>query len=102
MYPKGGVGKLAESLVSKILEWNGNIKTGTKVIKINLAENTLFDDNGYEYRYRYLIWAADLKTFYRISDTTGLKSVILEKFEKMKKRILSSRGGDSVFTAFLR
>lgn len=49
----------------------------------------------------FLVWAADLKTFYRITSTEGLSGKIRAKFENAKSRLLEKRGGDSVFTLFV-
>ncbi len=59
------------------------------------------DQNNIDYIYQNLVWAADLKTFYRITSTEGLSGKIRTKFEKVKSRLLEKRGGDSVFTLFV-
>jgi len=71
-YPKGGTGKLSEALKTKILEWRGEIKTETKITKVIAAGCIVKDQNNITYKYDNLIWAADLKTFYNISETEGL------------------------------
>jgi phytoene dehydrogenase-like protein len=100
-YPKGGVGKLAEALKNKIIECGGKIKTETKVIEV-LAEKCLVkDQNNDTYNYDNLIWAADLKTLYKVTATEGLLPKIKSKFEVTKNNLLKNRGGDSVFSLFL-
>jgi len=100
-YPKGGVGKLTEAMKIKLIESGGEIKTETKVIEV-LAEKCLVkDENNITYKYDNLIWAADLKTFYKITKTEGLSPKIKTKFEEAKSKMLKNRGGDSVFTLFL-
>jgi len=100
-YPKGGVGKLSEALKNKTTECGGEIKTDTKIIEI-LPENCLVrDQNNITYKYDNLIWAADLKTFYKITATVGLLPKIKTKFEETKIKMLKNRGGDSVFSLFL-
>ncbi|MEO0156352.1 MAG: FAD-dependent oxidoreductase [candidate division WOR-3 bacterium] len=101
IYPKGGVGKLSEAIKKKIVEYGGQIKTETKIVDIFADENLLKDHNGNAYKYRNLIWAADLKTLYRNVKIQGLPVEIQTKIKDMKKMILSNRGGDSVFTLFL-
>jgi hypothetical protein len=72
------------------------------IIKRVLAfEKRVADHNNIGYIYQNLVWAADLKTFYRISGTEGLSLKIRTKFEKVKNRLLEKRGGDSVFTLFI-
>jgi phytoene dehydrogenase-like protein len=100
-YPKGGVGKLAEALRNKILEWEGEIKTETKIIEVMAEKSLLRDENNTTYKYDNLIWAADLKTFYRITGTEGFSPGIKTSFEESKQKMLKNRGGDSVFSLFL-
>ena len=100
-YPRGGVGQLSEALKNKIIECGGEIKTETKIIEV-LAENCLVkDQNNITYKYENLIWAADLKTLYKITETEGLLPKIKTIFEESKNKMLKNRGGDSVFSLFL-
>ena len=100
-YPKGGVGKLSEALKNKIIEYGGEIKTETKVIEVLASKCIVKDQNNIAYRYDNLIWASDLKTFYKITETEGLSPKIKSNFKDSKSRMLKNRGGDSVFTLFL-
>jgi phytoene dehydrogenase-like protein len=61
----------------------------------------LTDQDGHSYAYDDLIWAADLKTLYRITQTGGLPDAVHARIEQEKARILASRGTDSVFTVYL-
>jgi phytoene dehydrogenase-like protein len=100
-YPKGGVGKLSEALKNKIIEYGGTIKTETIIIEV-LAENCLVrDQNNSIYNYDNLIWAADLKTLYKIIETHDLPPVNQAKYEETKIKMLQNRGGDSVFSLYL-
>ncbi|HUX95793.1 MAG TPA: NAD(P)/FAD-dependent oxidoreductase [Bacteroidales bacterium] len=100
-YPKGGVGKLSEALKNKIIECGGEIKTETKIIEVVADKCLLKDQNNITYKYDNLIWAADLKTFYKITETEGLLPKIKTFFEESKSKMLKYRGGDSVFSLFL-
>jgi phytoene dehydrogenase-like protein len=100
-YPKGGVGKLPEVLKNKILENGGEIKTETKIIEVTAGKCLLKDQKNLTYKYDNLIWAADLKTFYKITSTEGFFPGIKTDFEESKNSILKNRGGDSVFSLFL-
>ena len=100
-YPVGGVGKLAEALEKKIFEWGGEIKRDTRITSVSAAEQVVTAQDGVAYKYDTLIWAADLKAFYRITDTEGLTSKLRTEFAEAKEKILQHRGGDSVFTLFL-
>jgi phytoene dehydrogenase-like protein len=100
-YPKGGVGKLSEALKDKIIECGGEINTDTKIIEIKAEKCLVRDQNNITYKYDNLIWAADLKTLYKIAETEGLLPRIKIKFEDTKNMMLKNRGGDSVFSLFL-
>mgnify|MGYP005627298069 CR=1 FL=1 len=100
-YPRGGVGRLAAAVEKRFLEWGGGIERETIIERVLAFEHKVIDQNNVGYAYENLIWAADLKTFYRITDTEGLPARIRSKFEKVKSRFLKKRGGDSVFTLFV-
>ncbi|MFC1784747.1 phytoene desaturase family protein [Candidatus Neomarinimicrobiota bacterium] len=100
-YPKGGIGKLSDALLSKILEFGGELKKETKIVEVIADNRIVKDENGTTYKYDNLIWAADLKTLYIILDTKGAFTKSKSDFESTKTSILKNRGGDSVFTLFL-
>lgn len=100
-YPRGGVGKLAEAVEKRFLEWGGEIMRETIIERVSAFEKKVTDQNKVDYIYQNLVWAADLKTFYRITSTEGLSGKIRTNFEKVKSRLLEKRGGDSVFTLFV-
>jgi all-trans-retinol 13,14-reductase len=100
-YPKGGVGKLSEALKNKIIEFGGEIRIETKVFEVMAEKCLVKDQNNITYKYDKLIWASDLKTLYKITETEGLSQKIKTKFEDAKSKMLKNRGGDSVFTLFL-
>jgi len=100
-YPKGGMSKLAEAVEKRFLEWGGEIIRETIIERVFAFEKKVTDQNNVGYNYKNLVWAADLKTFYRITNTEGLSGKIRTKFEKVKSRLLEKRGGDSVFTLFV-
>jgi phytoene dehydrogenase-like protein len=95
------VGKLPEALKNKILERGGEIKTETKIIEVIADKCLLKDQNNITYKFDNLIWAADLKTLYKIAKTEGLLPKIRSRFEFVKNNMLKNRGGDSVFSLFL-
>lgn len=100
-YPKGGVGKLSAALESKIIEYGGHIKTETIITEVQSEARMIKDENNISYKYNNLIWAADLKTLYNITETKGLLPKIETKFKEVKSKMLQRRGGDSVFTLYL-
>jgi phytoene dehydrogenase-like protein len=100
-YPKGGVGKLAEALKNKLLDLGTKLLAETKIIEILPDKNLVIDQNNISYHYDNLIWAADLKTFYRTVKTEGLAPETKIKFVQTKEKVLENRGTDSVFSLFL-
>lgn len=101
-YPLGGVGKLATALENKIKEWGGEIVTETNVVKVDAEKCILHDESEEVYNYENLIWAADLKTFYSITNTESLPPKIKDDFMQTKSQMMESRGGDSVFSLYLQ
>jgi phytoene dehydrogenase-like protein len=98
-YPKGGVGNLSEALVHKIVECGGEIMTETTISEVLVQQRQIRDQNNIYYGYDNLIWAADLKTLYKIAKMDGVKPNL--KFETKKTNVLENRGNDSVFSLFL-
>ncbi len=96
-YPKGGTGILKDLFTDKVREWGGQIKLNTQVNQIIPAESKVIDIQGNEYTYDHLIWAADLKTFYRNLDPVGLNVQTTRELDSEKQTILSSKGAESVF-----
>jgi len=100
-YPKGGTIALANLLKEKILGWGGEIKLNKTITEIIPSESKVTDSDGNSYFYDHLIWAADLKTLYRYLNPAGLSEKTTKKIETEKRRILSSKGAESVFILFL-
>ena len=100
-YPRGGVGKLADALRNRIAELGGEILTDTRIIEVKAGKWLLTDQNNITYKYGKLIWAADLKTLYRITETEGLSQSVKALSEDEKIKFFKNRGGDSVFSLFL-
>jgi all-trans-retinol 13,14-reductase len=100
-YPKGGVGKISEAIQGKILDFGGCIKTESEVREIDANTRTLIDSQGDSYTYNTLVWAADLKTLYKITRTQNLPEAIIRNISTTKEKLLSRHGADSVFILFL-
>jgi len=101
-YPKGGVGILSESIQGKIRELGGEIKNETLVKEVIAAKKMVIDDRGNSYVYENLIWAADLKTLYNITDLENLPAAVKTKTHKLKSKMLAHRGSESVFSLYLQ
>lgn len=100
-YPKGGTGQVPASIEGKIKEWGGNLQFETEITEVVPSEQLARDAHGNSYSYDFLIWAADLKRLYEMLKTDGLEDNISHQIDVQRKKILESRGGESVFTLFL-
>jgi phytoene dehydrogenase-like protein len=100
-YPVNGVGSLADAVYNKVLELGGTVKTKTIVSKVNANEQWVKDSQDNTYSYDRLMWAADLKYFYKNTIIQGLPVKVQKKFELEKSTMLKKRGSDSVYSLFL-
>jgi phytoene dehydrogenase-like protein len=100
-YPLGGTSVLAKLLEEKILAWGGEIQLNSQIAEIKPAESKMIDLEGNDYHYDHLIWAADLKTLYRITNTAGLSAKLKTQIELESQKTLSAKGAESVFIMFL-
>jgi len=101
LYPVGGVGAYTQKIREKIGELGGEVMTGAEIVKVLPGRKRVEDDHGNQYGYEKLIWAADLKKLYSITDISDLPGRTRKKFAREKEQILSSKGAESVFTVFL-
>lgn len=100
-YPKGGTGSLPKLLEEKILEWGGEIQLNKTIVAIKPNESTVIDSEGHRYDYDHLIWAADLKSMYRLLNLDGSDLQTVQVIEAKKQQILSAKGAESVFMMFM-
>lgn len=100
-YPKGGTSVLADLLKQDNLARGVDIQLNTLITAINPAQSTVTDSQGNQYPYDELIWAADLKTLYRLLDPSGLDPRTVAKIETGKKNMLAAKGAESVFILFV-
>ena len=100
-YPLGGTAQLPKSLVQKISAGGGVIRNETEVVEIDSVKKRLTDQNGEEYSYDVLLWAADLKSLFRLHDRRESPSKISNTIAREEQKYLSVNAGESVFTIFL-
>ncbi len=101
-YPRGGTGALAKALERFILENGAQIRRETEITSLDPGRNQATDARGNIYQYRKLIWAADLKTLYRVADLASVTdSKVIRGIEARKQAVAGKIGGDSVFTLYL-
>ncbi len=101
LYPRGGTGKIPEAVSQKVIEWGGSILYATEINEIIPSERKLTDIEGNTFFYENLIWCADLKSLYQNLNYQDLEEKISRKIAIQKEKILTKRGGDSVFSLFL-
>jgi phytoene dehydrogenase-like protein len=101
-YPRGGTGKLPEAMREHILAHGGEIRTGTEVVGIDHGRRSLRDAGGGSHSWRKLVWAADQKTLYRVTDPASIRDGNARRnTEARRASIAGARGGDSIYTLFL-
>jgi phytoene dehydrogenase-like protein len=101
-YPRGGTGALTRAMEQFILEHRCEIRRETEITGVDPGRKQVVEPRGNVYRYRKLVWAADLKTLYRVVDVTSLKNgKVIEDIEAKQKAVSGKIGGDSVFTSYL-
>lgn len=101
LYPRGGTGKIPEAVLQKVIDGGGSILYGTQIREVMPSERKLTDIKGNTFFYENLIWCADLKSLYQRLDYQDLEEKISRKIAIQEEKILSKRGGDSVFSLFL-
>ena len=101
-YPRGGTGALAKALEQFVLGIGGEIRRETEITRVDPGRNQATDARGNIYQYKKLVWAADLKTLYRLVDPTSLTDdKVIKGIEARKAALAGKIGGDSVFTLYL-
>ena len=101
-YPRGGTGALPKALEQFVLGNGGEIRRETEITRVDSARNQATDAGGNVFQYKKLVWAADLKTLYRLVDLTSLTDTkVISGIETRKAAMAGKIGGDSVFTLYL-
>jgi phytoene dehydrogenase-like protein len=101
-YPRGGTGSLSRAMEEFILGNSGEIRRETEITMVDAGRKQAADSNGNVYRYKKLIWAADLKTLYRLVDLTSLTNRrVIRGIEARRRTVSGKIGGDSVLTLYL-
>jgi len=101
-YPRGGTGAFAKALEQFVLGNGGEIRRETQITSLDPGRNQATDARGNVYRYRKLVWAADLKTLYRVADLASLTDrTVIRGIAERKEALAGKTGGDSVFTLYV-
>jgi phytoene dehydrogenase-like protein len=101
-YPRGGTGALAKALEQFTLRNGGDIRRETAITSLDPGRHQATDARGNVYQYRKLIWAADLKTLYRVADLAAMTDrTVIRGIAERKEALAGNTGGDSVFTLYV-
>ena len=101
-YPRGGTGALPQAVERSVLANGGEIRRGTEITRLDPGLNQATDSQGVTYRYKRLVWAADLKTLYRVAQRESLTDKeVVRGIEAREQALVGKTGGDSVFTLYL-
>ncbi|MGD9605639.1 MAG: phytoene desaturase family protein [Bacilli bacterium] len=98
-YPIGGTEVLPQKIAEFIENNQGEIKTNSQVVRIDVDKKQVILENNEIFGYKKLIWACDLNTLYRIIEFDKNKSLRL--VIKQRKLLHQNKGGDSIFSLFL-
>jgi phytoene dehydrogenase-like protein len=102
VYPVGGTGALPRAMEAYCVEKGVQIRKETCITAVDPEGHTVTDQTGAAYGYRKLVWAADLKTLYRVADIGALRNERARKKARERAAALEEfRGGDSVFTLYV-
>jgi phytoene dehydrogenase-like protein len=101
-YPLGGTGKLVEKMTAFIESHGGKISTKTDIRVVDPGSRMVMDAQGNQHQYRKLVWAADLKSFYRLVYLENIhdrrvKEAILQRQSEVADKV----GNDSIYTLYL-
>jgi phytoene dehydrogenase-like protein len=101
-YPIGGTGILTEKLEQFIIDHKGKILKETEICLVKPQTHEIADTKGNLFKYKKLIWAADLKRLYQVTDIDSIANNKAKQRITNKKSVLADKiGGDSVFTLYL-
>jgi phytoene dehydrogenase-like protein len=101
-YPRGGTGALAQALDRFVRERGAEVRTETEIASVDPGTHQAVDTKGNVCRYRKLVWAADLKTLYRLSSLASIADTkVVGKIRARQQELYGKTGGDSVFTLYV-
>ncbi|MDD5220731.1 MAG: NAD(P)/FAD-dependent oxidoreductase [Candidatus Bipolaricaulis sp.] len=102
IYPMGGTGALPRAVEAYCAAEDVEIRKQTRIAAVGPVAHTVADESGAVYGYRKLVWAADLKTLYKIVDLKVLPGGGAGRRARKRAALVdASFGGDSVFTLYL-
>ncbi len=101
-YPRGGTAALMQLLEGFVRERGVDVRVERPIVALDPEARTVTDRNGEVWRYRQLIWCADLKTLYRAIDAAAIADPGLVRAVTARRDELEGcSGSDSVLSLFL-
>jgi phytoene dehydrogenase-like protein len=101
-YPLGGTGKLIDRMTEFIVNHGGLISTNTEIRMIDPGTRLVMDAHGNQHQYRKLVWAADLKSFYRLVSLENIHDgLVKEACLRRQAEVADKVGNDSIYTVYL-
>jgi len=101
LYPRGGTGRLPEALRECASANGARILLDAAVAMVDPVKKSLRDQQGREFRYDALLWAADLQTLYESCETGGLPRATRRRVLARKEALGHFACAESVFTLFV-
>ena len=101
-YPLGGTGKFIEKMTGFIESHGGKISTKTDILSVDPGNRMVRDAQGNQYQYRKLIWAADLKSFYKLVNLENIHDRhVKEAIQHRQVEVADKVGNDSIYSVYL-
>ena len=89
-------------MTSFIESHGGKISTKTDIRVVDPGSRMVMDAQGNQYQYRKLIWAADLKSFYRLVYLENIHDRhVKEAILRRQAEVADKVGNDSIYTVYL-
>jgi len=101
-YPKGGTGTFIRKMEEFIQAKGGTILKNTEISSVDAEAGSVMTAGGREFRYKQLIWAADMKKLYTAIDLNSIKNREAKmKVDAQRKLVRERSGGDSIYTIYM-
>ncbi|MGV8906830.1 MAG: phytoene desaturase family protein [Acetobacterium sp.] len=103
-YPIGGTGVLVDKMISFIRSNQGEIAINTEIACIDSENKWVKTNDDRLFRYRELIWCADMKSLYAAVDIKSAAKQELKtqkKIAKQKKQVMENHGCDSILSIYM-
>ncbi len=102
-YPLGGTGQLIKALEDSLSTTNATLLKSKKITSIDAYNHEVTDHQGTVYRYKKLVWAADLNALYnQLTPLNTFNPRTQSRINAKKELLINKRGAESVLTVYLQ